>query len=778
MAATKTTLNVSGMTCAACSARVQRTLEKTPGVTAATVDLMTATANVAYDPQVTGVDALIERIRATGYGADERAAGASALEEQEAQEAARDHEFRELRTKAIVALIAGVIAMIVSMPLMAHSAHDSVAGADPLMRWSMRVINPVVEQAFPWLYNIPAQALSIFLFVLTAFVMVWAGRHFYTRAWAGVRHRTADMNTLIALGTGAGFLYSVFATFAPSFFTARGVAADVYYEAVIIIIALILVGNTFEARAKKQTSSALRRLAELQPRTARVVRDGEEADVAIEAVRAGDVIVVRPGERIPVDGEVVAGSSAVDESMLTGEPMPVSKSAGDRVVGGTINRTGSFRYRATTLGADSVLAQMIKLMREAQGSRAPIQRLADRISAVFVPVVIAIALLTFLVWVIAAGENSFVRAFAVSIAVLIIACPCAMGLAVPTAVMVASGKGAELGILIKGGEALERTHELDTVVLDKTGTVTEGRPAVVAIATADGFTEADVLGYAAAVERKSEHPLAESIVDAAAQSSVVLEEASEFEAMSGRGVYGELADKSVIVGNRAFMLERNIQIAELESRAEAFAEQASTPVYVAIGQELAGVIAIADPIRPTSRAAIERLRKLGLDVVLLTGDHHKTAHAVANATGVTRVIAEVLPDEKVAAIRELQEQGRTVAMIGDGINDAPALAQADIGMAIGSGTDIAIEASDVTLMRNDLNSAVDAISLARRTMRTMRQNLFWAFIYNVIGIPIAAGVLYPAFGILLSPILASAAMAFSSVSVVSNSLRLRGWRPA
>ncbi|HEY0672256.1 MAG TPA: heavy metal translocating P-type ATPase, partial [Longimicrobiales bacterium] len=451
---------------------------------------------------------------------------------------------------------------------------------------------------------------------------------------------------------------------------------------------------------------------------------------------------------------------------------------GSRVVGGTINRSGSFQYRATTLGADSVLAQIVKLMREAQGSRAPIQRLADRISAVFVPVVISISIATFVVWFITSDAAPFVRAFAAAVAVMIIACPCAMGLAVPTAVMVASGKGAELGILIKGGEALERTHALDTVVLDKTGTVTEGRPAVVEVAPAPGFTRADVLSMAAAVERKSEHPLAAAIVDEAARAGVVTEEADGFEAVSGRGAYAQVAGQTVLVGNRAFMLERAIEVAALDARAEFFAQQASTPVYVAIGNRAAGVLAIADPIRATSRAAIEELRKLGLDVVLLTGDHRATAQAIAQQAGITRVIAEVLPDQKVAAIRELQSGGNTVAMIGDGINDAPALAQADIGMAIGSGTDVAIEASDVTLMRSDLHSAAHAIALARRTMRTMRQNLFWAFIYNVIGIPVAAGALYPVFGILLSPILASAAMAFSSVSVVSNSLRLRGWRPA
>jgi Cu+-exporting ATPase len=776
--ARKATINVTGMTCAACSARVQRTLEKTPGVEQATVDLMTATANVAYDPGLTRIDELIERIRATGYGADARTAGASALQEQDAQEQARTEEFRELRNKAVVALIAGALAMLLSMPLMAHSAHNSVAGSDPFMRWSMRVINPLIERALPRLYDIPAQTLAVTLFVLTLFVMAWAGRHFYTRAWAALKHRSADMNTLIALGTGAGFLFSVFATFAPRFFTSRGVAADVYYEAVVIIIALILVGNAFEARAKQQTSSALRKLAELQPRTARVIRDGIESDVDIAHVRSAETVVVRPGERVPVDGVITSGSSAVDESMLTGESMPVSKQAGDRVVGGTINRTGAFQYRATTLGADSVLAQIVRLMREAQGSRAPIQRLADRISAIFVPAVILISMVTFVIWFSTADSAPFVRAFAAAIAVMIIACPCAMGLAVPTAVMVASGKGAELGVLIKGGEALERMHDLDVVVLDKTGTVTEGRPAVTHIKTSADFTEHNVLSIAAAIERRSEHPLAAAITSEAEKRAVPQVDVSQFEAVAGRGARGMVDDREVLIGSAAFMTDRNVDVSALTAYAATFAQHASTPVYLAVAGRAAAVLGIADPIRDTSRAAIERLRALDLDVVLLTGDNRATAEAIAQQAGISKVIAEVLPDQKVAAIKRLQADGSAVAMIGDGINDAPALAQADIGIAIGSGTDVAMEASDVTLMRSDLGSAADAIALARRTMRTMRQNLFWAFIYNVIGIPIAAGALYPMFGILLSPVLASAAMAFSSVSVVSNSLRLRGWRPS
>jgi Cu+-exporting ATPase len=473
----KVTIPVTGMTCAACSGRVQRTLEKQPGVTDAAVNLMLGNATVRFDPGATTPGALVEAIRSTGYGAELASPDRSAFEEQDEQDRAQEEEFRALRLKAGVSFAVAVVAMVVSMPLMSAGAHGAHGPAgDPFMRWTMGWLNPVLEGAFPWLYRVPAAALSWGLMLLTLGVMAWAGRHFYTRAWAAFRHHSADMNTLVAMGTGAAFLYSVAATVAPGFFLARGVAPDVYYEAVVFIIALILMGNAMEARAKRQTSAALRALADLQPKTARVLRDGAEIDLPTEEVRHGDLVVMRPGERVPVDGEVVSGSSAVDESMLTGESLPVQKGPGDRVIGGTINRTGAFRYQATTLGADSVLSQIVKLMRDAQGSRAPIQRLADRISAVFVPIVISLAIATFVVWFVAADTAPAVRAFAAAVAVLIIACPCAMGLAVPTAVMVSTGKGAEAGVLIKGGEALQRARDVGTVVLDKTGTVTEGRP--------------------------------------------------------------------------------------------------------------------------------------------------------------------------------------------------------------------------------------------------------------------------------------------------------------
>jgi len=769
---------VSGMTCAACQARVQRVLERTDGVDEATVSLMTNSATVRFDPSVVDVGALVESIRKTGYGAELPVDDRTAIEEQEAQDAARIEEFHTLRRKAIVALIAGAIAMVVSMPLMAANAMVGEGMADPFMRWTMHVLDPSIRAVLPWLYALPPAGLAWSLLVLTTAIMAWAGRHFYVRAWKGLRHGSTDMNTLIAVGTGAAYVFSVLATVAPSMFASRGIAPDVYYEAVIIIIAFILGGNALEARAKASTSAALRKLIDLQPATARVRRDGIETEMPVDAVRAGDEIVVRPGERLPVDGVVASGTSAVDESMLTGESLPVAKAAGDRVIGGTINRTGSFTYRATTLGADSTLAQIVKLMRDAQGSRAPIQRLADRVSAVFVPTVIGISLAVFAVWYFASDTAPLLRAFTASVAVLIIACPCAMGLAVPTAVMVATGKGAELGVLIKGGQALERAGDVDTIVLDKTGTVTEGRPTVVALEPVAPWTPDELLRLVGSLEQRSEHPLAAAIAQSATDRGLALAEVESFDSVTGRGVTGVVEGRALAVGNEAMMVDYAIDVSSLASLAGRLAHEAKTVVYVNIDGALAGLLAIADPVRASSAGAIARLRALGLDVVLLTGDVQATAEAIAREVGITRVIAGVLPDGKVNAVRELQEQGKVVAMVGDGINDAPALARSDVGIAMGTGTDVAIEAGDIALLRGDLASVVDAIQLSRRTMRTMRQNLFWAFIYNVLGIPVAAGALYPAFGILLSPILASGAMALSSVSVVSNSLRLARFRPA
>ena len=777
----KVTIPVKGMTCAACQARVQRTLQGKPGVIDASVNLMLKNAAVTYDPQMISPMALVEAIRETGYGAELAAQDQTSFEEQEAQDRAQEEEYRELRYKASLSGVLGLVAMVLSMPLMGAAGMD-VHGpvADPFMRWAMESMTPAIRAAVPWLFTFTPRVLSYTLLALTLLVIGWAGRHFYVRAWSAFRHHSADMNTLIAVGTGAAFLYSVLATVAPEFFLSRGVPPDLYYEAVIMIIALILTGNALEARAKRQTSAALRGLVELQPRTARVVRDGAEKDIPIEDVQTDEIVIVRPGERIPVDGEIISGASAVDESMLTGESLPVEKHQGDRLIGGTINRTGAFRYRATTLGSDSVLAHIVKLMRDAQGSRAPIQKLADQVSGIFVPIVLSLAIATFVIWFVTADQASAMRAFAAAVAVLIIACPCAMGLAVPTAVMVATGKGAERGILIKGGEALQRAGEINTVLLDKTGTITEGRPTVTDMVPVLGsqWSEKDLVRLVASLEASSEHPLAEAIVRYAQEQSLTLEATESFQSVTGQGATGIVQGVALTVGNEALMSDYAVDLTAMKEDAERLASEGKTPMYIAINGQLAGMIAVADPIKPTSREAIQQLNRLGLTVVMLTGDHPRTAEAIARQAGIDHVVAGVLPEGKVAEVRRRQQAGEVVAMVGDGINDAPALAQADVGFAIGTGTDITLEASDVTLMRNDLHGVASAILLARRTMWTMKQNLFWAFAYNVVGIPVAAGILYPVFGILLSPILASAAMAFSSVSVVANSLRLRRARVA
>lgn len=773
------TIPVEGMTCAACQSAVQRALERQPGVREASVNLLLKTAAVVFDPTVVDPPRLVAAIRDTGYEARLPDAARDEVAEQDVRDREADREYRSLRRKAAVSLVSGVVAMVGSMPLMRTAtgadghAHVTV---DPFMRWAMERLTPVLAHAVPWLYGMDLEWLTWGLLLLTVAIMGWAGRHFYTRAWASLRHGQANMNTLVAVGTGAAFLYSLVATAAPGLFLAHGVQPDVYYEAVVLIIALVLTGGTLEARAKRQTSAALRALIALQPRTARVEgADGTLADVPIERVRPGDLVVVRPGERIPVDGEVVSGESTVDESMLTGEPMPVAKRPGDRVVGGTVNRTGAFRCRATALGADSVLGHIVRMMREAQSSRAPIQHLADRVSAIFVPAVVSIAVLTAVVWVAAGdGPGTGVRAFAAAVAVLIIACPCAMGLAVPTAVMVATGRGAALGVLVKGGEALERAGRVTTVVLDKTGTVTEGRPVVVRIQTrAGGLDERRLLALAAALEASSEHPLGEAIVAEARGRGLPLLPVERFESFTGRGVAGRVDGHDVMAGSARLMAERSLDPTELLAAADIWSEDGATPVFVAVDGVVEGAFAVADPVKPAAPGVVRALRKLGVRVVMVTGDHARTAAAVARRLGIDEVVAEVLPDGKVAEIRRRQQQGEVVMMVGDGINDAPALAQADVGVAIGSGTDVAVEASDVAILRGDLAGVPLAIALSRRTMRIMRQNLFWAFIYNVIGIPIAAGALYPAFGVLLSPVLASAAMAMSSVSVVANSLRLK-----
>jgi Cu+-exporting ATPase len=735
------TLTVGGMTCAACSGRVQRALETTPGVAAANVNLMTGTATVRFDPAAVTPEALIARVRDTGYDAALPAPDAAPESLLDAQDAERRAESRELRWKFGVSVALATATTVVAM------LPGAMDGGTPALRW------------LELLLSLP--------------IVLWAGRHFYVRAWAAFRHHGADMNTLIAVGTGAALLYSLATTVAGGWLRARGVAADVYYEVVAWLIAFILLGNWLEARAKTRTAGAIRSLVGLRPATARVLRDGNETDIPLDQLRVGDLALVRPGEKIPADGTVLDGTSHVDESMLTGEPIPVAKAPGDSVTGATLNRAGAFRMRVDRVGRDTVLARIIALVQQAQGSRPPIQRLADRISGVFVPVVLMIALATFVVWYDVGPEPRFVHALVAAVTVLVIACPCAMGLAVPTAVMVSTGRGAELGVLIRGGEALERAERIDTVVFDKTGTLTVGKPALASVSGGGR-----VLALAAALERRSEHPIAETIVAAARERNLGPADVSDFAVHPGRGVTGVVEGRRVAVGNRALMEAERIPLASVQAEADAQAARARTVVYVAADGAPLGVLAVEDPIRKESFAAVEALKRMGIGVVVLTGDARATAEHVGRLVGADRVVSEVLPDGKLAEIRRLQVMGRVVAMVGDGLNDAPALAAADVGIAMGTGTDVAMETGAVTLMRGDPRAVVGAVALSRRTMRIIRQNLFWALIYNALGIPIAAGVLYPFLGIQLSPVLAGAAMALSSVSVVSNSLRLRSFHVA
>ena len=764
------TFPVGGMTCAACQSAVERSLTRTPGVREARVNLMLHSATVTYDPAVVPVAGLLAAVRDIGYEAElpakDDAFGAPA-----AHAAADAQVDGAAWLKAGVSLAAGAAAMVLGVPLMAPvaGAHTHGITPDPFMQWVMTRMAPSLQTWLPWLYAVPPSVINWTLTLGTAAVMAWAGRQFYVRAWKNLRHGTADMNSLVALGTGAAFAYSLVATVAPGVFIASGVAPDVYYEAVLFIIALVLVGRALEARATHQTVRAIGRLVELQPATARVRVHGVEVDRPMADVALGDLVVVRPGERLAVDGVVVEGTSPVDESMLTGEPVPVVKHGGDRVVGGTVNGAGGLVVRTTAVGASTVLAQIVRLMQDAQASRAPIQQLADRVAAVFVPVVAGLALLTVAGWWTFGGEAGAVRAFANGVAVLIIACPCAMGLAVPTAVMVATGRGAELGVLIKGGEALQRASEITAVVFDKTGTLTEGRPTVAEVRVVAAHTSAaQVLQWAAAVGSRSEHPLSSAIVAHARAQGLAVPVPTAFDSVPGLGASGLVDGVQVRVG-RADYVRRSA-----DTPVVAVADDSpATEVHVSTDGVPAGIVLLSDRVRADARAALDRVRALGLTPVLLTGDRRAAALAVAAAMGITEVVAGVLPAGKRDEVARLQQSGQVVAMVGDGINDAPALAQADVGIALASGTDVAVEAADIVLMRSDIRGVAQAIQLSRQTMRVIRQNLFWAFIYNIIGIPIAAGLLYPWFGVLLSPVLASAAMAVSSVSVVGNSLRLR-----
>ena len=749
VATKKSIFHVVGMTCASCVARVEEALRSVSGVVSVNVNLASEKATVEY---IDGTDIASMRraVKEAGY---ELGAEVKALED---ISTAAQRDIKALRKRVIVAIILGGIGLGLSF--------------------------------------VPPFAGHLYLlWALATPVQFWAGWRIYRGAWGALRHKTTDMNTLIAVGTSAAYFYSVVAVLFPQLFVAPGVEPHVYFDTSSVIIALILLGRFMEARAKGQTSEAIKKLIGMQPKTALVIRDGVEKETPVEEVQVGDLIRVRPGERVPVDGVIKEGYSSIDESMITGESIPVEKKVGDGVIGATINKTGSFTFEATKVGKDTTLAQIIRLVEEAQGSKAPIQRLADVIASYFVPIVIGIAVVTFLVWYFVGPSPALTLALLNFVAVLIIACPCALGLATPTAIMVGTGKGAENGILIRSAEALERAHKIRSVLLDKTGTLTQGKPRVTDIVATSSYSQEDVLRLAASVERGSEHPLGEAIVEAAAERKLELSPVSDFNAIPGHGVEASVSGKKLILGNLKLIKDRGLSLDGLEKDAELLWSKGKTVMFLGMDKRVVGIVAVADTLKPGAKEAVEALHKMGIEVLMITGDNRRTAEAIAREVGIDRVLAEVLPEHKAQEVKKLQEEGKTVAMVGDGINDAPALAQADIGIAIGTGTDVAMETADITLISGDLSGIVTAISLSKRTMMTIRQNLFWAFAYNAALIPVAAGVLYLAFGqtgvptelrfILgdygfLNPILAAGAMAASSVTVVSNSLRLRRFKPA
>ncbi len=742
-------LQIGGVTCGSCVARIEKAVEAVSGVHAAIVNVATDSLTVEYTPRHTDLNTVRAVVKAEGFALGTTSRGAPdtvTVDERPVDPSV--HEFRSLMRKF----------------------------------WFAAVISlPVIFFSYPTLFGLtdvlPAGSLSLrivwgALGVLTLPVVFYSGWHLYTGAWSAFRHRTADMNALIAVGISAAWLYSSVAVLVPSLFP-RAELAEVFYDVTAVVVALVVLGQALEARAKGRSSEAIKKLIGLQPKTALVVRGAQELTIPVEEVVTGDVVLVRPGERVPVDGEIISGTSALDESMVTGESLPVEKGAGDTVIGATINKTGSFRFKATKVGKDTVLSQIIQMVEQAQGSKAPIQRVVDQVSSYFTPAVLILALLAFLAWYTFGPEPVLVYALIVFVTVLIIACPCALGLATPTSLMVGVGKAAENGILIRSGQAMETAHKLDIIVLDKTGTITRGEPSVTDVVTRDGQTEEEVLRLAASVERRSEHPLGEAIVSGARGRGLPLAEPTNFEALPGRGVEATVDGRRVTLGNRRLMEERGYVLDDLAVAAERLADEGKTPMFVALDGMAAGIVAVADTVKDDSRSAIAALHAMSLEVVMLTGDNERTANAIARQVGVDRVLAEVLPETKAEQIRTLQAEGKRVAMVGDGINDAPALAQADVGIAMGTGTDVAMEAAGITLVKGSLRGVVAAVMLSRATMRNIKQNLFGAFIYNTLGLPVAAGLLYPAFGILLSPLIAAAAMAFSSVTVVTNANRLR-----
>jgi Cu+-exporting ATPase len=766
--ASDATLNVGGMTCAACVMHVEHALRGLPGVLDAAVNLATERARVSYVPGLAGIADFREALEDSGYQLD-GVAGEERDSTAELERLARTREIRHYRNRCAFAITVGVILLLGSMHLFPWAPYLYGRQVGPLAVW-------------PWV-----------LWALATPVQFWAGWPFYTSGIPSLRHGTANMHTLVALGSSVAYGYSAvivaISTLAPEWLAARGIGSAVYFDTAALIIGLILLGRFLEARARGRTSEAIRRLIGLQPNTARVIRAGQEIEVPVAELALGDLVAVRPGERVPTDGEVTEGSSTVDESMLTGESMPVDKAPGTSVYGATLNGSGYFRFRVTRVGKDTALAQIIRLVEEAQGSRAPIQRLADQVASIFVPAVGAVAVVAFLFWLVLGPAPALTYAILTLVAVLIIACPCALGLATPTAIIVGAGKGAERGILIRSAQALETAHRVDTVVLDKTGTLTEGCPVVTDVVPAGAESEARLLLLADSVEHGSEHPLAAAIVEEAARWGIEPETVSDFQALPGQGVAGQVAGRTVLLGSPSLLVECGISLAALSETLDSLAGAGKTPVVVAEDGVLVGAIGLADAPKSDSRESVARLGEMGLEVVMLTGDNRRTARHVADGLGIDQVEAETLPQEKVEIVRRLQAEGRVVAMVGDGINDAPALAQSDVGLAMGAGADVAMESADITLMGNDVASVITALRLSRQTMRAIKQNLFWAFFYNVMLIPVAAGVLYPVFAALggvptglqfffgdqgfLNPILAAMAMAFSSVTVVSNSLRLR-----
>ncbi len=749
VSASKITIPIKGMTCAACVKRVQDSLASVNGVLSAVVNLATEKATLEYFPAQAGIRDFKKAVRDTGYDIIEVEEGEDIVEKEKRE---REEAYQKLKSK----LITGAA---LTLPVFI------------LVFWERIGLSAVVE--------IPRQTNFLLQFIIQTPVQFWVGWHFYTGAYAAARHRTTNMNTLIAVGTSAAYIYSVIATFAPTVFEIKGYSAHVYFDTAATIIVLILLGRLFEARAKGRTSEAIKKLIGLQPKTARIIMDGKEQDIPIAEVEAGDIILVRPGERIPVDGTVMEGYSSIDESMISGESIPVEKKEGDGVIGATINKTGSFKFEATKVGRDTMLSQIINMVQEAQGSKPPIARLADKIASVFVPAVIGIASVTFLVWFFFGPEPALTYALLNFVAVMIIACPCALGLATPTSIMVGTGKGAENGILIRGAEALEIAHKINAVVFDKTGTLTKGEPVVTdIIAVAGGglpFTadENKVLMFAASSEKGSEHPLGEAIINKAKENNIELQDPTDFQAVPGHGIRAKIDDKMVLLGNMKFMDDEGVSIGNLSQKAEQLSNEGKTSMFVAVNGMAAGIVAVADTLKDNSVAAIKALNKTGIETVMITGDNRRTAGAIAKQAGIDRIFAEVLPEDKAKEVRKLQAEGKVVAMVGDGINDAPALAQADVGIAIGTGTDIAMEASDITLISGDLKGVAASVALSKATIRNIKQNLFWAFAYNIVLIPVAAGVLFPFFGILLNPMFAAAAMGMSSVTVVTNALRLR-----